>query len=117
MTQEIVINNKYGGFSISQKGVEWLRENDYEIGEKFTLPGEYYDDGSGPVDDIFDGYYGPHDLDRSDDGLVDLVKTLGNESFGHSAKLKIVEVPDGVSWTVEEREGNEWVAEEHRTWP
>jgi len=30
--------------------------------------------------------------------------------------LKIVDIPDGVEWEIEEYDGMEWVAEKHRTW-
>ena len=30
--------------------------------------------------------------------------------------LKIIEIPDDVDWIIEEYDGNEWVAEKHRTW-
>jgi hypothetical protein len=35
---------------------------------------------------------------------------------GAHANLKIVEVPPDVEWQIEEYDGNEWVAEKHRTW-
>jgi hypothetical protein len=28
----------------------------------------------------------------------------------------VVTIPDDVAWTIEEYDGNEWVAEVHRTW-
>jgi hypothetical protein len=33
-----------------------------------------------------------------------------------SKPLKVVEIPDGVKWQIEEYDGSEWVAEKHRTW-
>jgi hypothetical protein len=45
------------------------------------------------------------------------VQTLGSEqSSGSYAKLKVVEIPDDVVWTIMEYDGLEWVAEVHRTW-
>ena len=41
---------------------------------------------------------------------------MGAEANGNYAKLKIVEVPYGVEWTIAEYDGYEWVAEKHRTW-
>ena len=32
------------------------------------------------------------------------------------AKLKIVEIPDDVEWIIEEYDGKEWIAEDHRRW-
>jgi hypothetical protein len=55
-------------------------------------------------------------IERNDPALIQVVEELGEKSFGQHAKLSIVEIPDGVSWTIEEYDGSEWVAEEHRTW-
>jgi hypothetical protein len=41
---------------------------------------------------------------------------MGGMANGACADLKIVEVPDEVDWYIEEYDGNEWVAEKHRTW-
>jgi hypothetical protein len=35
---------------------------------------------------------------------------------GAHANLKIVEIPGDVSWHIGEYDGNEWVAEDHRSW-
>ena len=53
---------------------------------------------------------------RADPNLIKVVEELGEEASGRLSKLKIVEIPDGVEWTIEEHDGNEWVAEKHRTW-
>jgi hypothetical protein len=56
------------------------------------------------------------DIARNDAALIQVVEELGNAASGSCADLKIVEVPDEVDWYVEEYDGNEWVAEKHRTW-
>lgn len=56
------------------------------------------------------------DIDRADKNLVKVVEYLGERANGRCAKLAVVEVPDGTRWTIEECDGQEWVAEEHRTW-
>lgn len=56
------------------------------------------------------------DFERDDPVLVQVVEELGSKANGKHASLKIVEIPDGVEWQVEEYDGNEWVAEKHRTW-
>jgi hypothetical protein len=48
-------------------------------------------------------------IERTDPHLVATVEALGGA-------LKVVEVPDGVEWTIEDYDGREWVAEKHRTW-
>ena len=92
--QEIVINNCYGGFSLSKKACK------------------RYEELSGNKTDS----YGARDLDRNDPHLVQVVKELGQEANGSFADLSIVEVPDDVKWQIEEYDGSEWVAEVHRTW-
>lgn len=57
------------------------------------------------------------DIPRDDTTLVQVVEQLGSvEASGPYAKLKIVEIPDGVRWQIEEHAGMEWVAEQHQTW-
>ena len=54
--------------------------------------------------------------DRSDPLLIQVIEELGEKASGRCAKLQIVEIPDGVEWEIEEYDGNEHVAERHRTW-
>lgn len=60
------------------------------------------------------------DIDRSDPVLVEVVEVA--ESLGDrihrwaDGRLKIVEVPADVDWTIKDYDGAEWVAEVHRTW-
>lgn len=41
---------------------------------------------------------------------------LGDEAGGWFATLRVVEVPAGVEWQIDDYDGLEWVAEKHRTW-
>jgi hypothetical protein len=56
------------------------------------------------------------ELQRDCRHLVKVVQELGAAANTKYSKLKIVEVPDGLDWTVMEYDGLEWVAEAHRTW-
>ena len=47
---------------------------------------------------------------------VKVVKQLGKKAGGDCSSLEIVDVPEGLNYTIEEYDGNEWVAESHRTW-
>ena len=89
---KIVINSCHGGFGLSDKALEMYRAevNDPDV--------DYYD------------------IDRDDPVLVRLVEELGDEVNTRYSELKIVEIPDGIEWTVCEYDGLEWVAEAHRTW-
>ncbi len=54
--------------------------------------------------------------DRSDKDLIEVVEMLGEKANGSHAELKIVEIPDDVKWQIEEYDGSEHIAEQHRTW-
>lgn len=95
MPQKIVINACFGGFSLSEHALEALRAKGHKT--------EY-------------AYVSGFEDDRSHPDLVEVVELLGPLASGGYAELKVVEVPDGVEWTIEEYDGNEWVAEKHRTW-
>ena len=61
-------------------------------------------------------YWHERDLERNDPILVKVVEKLGKKANGTYADLEVVEVPDDVSWYVEEYDGIEWISENHRTW-
>ncbi len=92
--QYIVINKCYGGFGLSERAVL-----EYKKMAGITDPG-WYD----------------RDVARDDPYLVKIVKDMGMSANGNHANLAIVEVPGDVEWQIEEYDGNEWVAEKHRTW-
>jgi hypothetical protein len=91
----IVINRCYGGFGLSDAAIA-----------------EYRKLANVPDDEEFHYY----DLNRDDPHLVQVVKTLGESANGSYAELKIIEVPDDVSWIIEEYDGLEKVREMSREW-
>ena len=98
MTQKIVINATYGGFSIC-KDAEDLYCAYAGITEKDR------------------GTFRNRAIERDDPILIRVLEQLGvMECSGDHACLRIVEIPDDVEWTIEEYDGKEWVAEVHRTW-
>ena len=94
MTQKIVINVCHGGFGLSEAAGILYRE----LSGKPMLP-EYY-----------------WEFRRDDPILVEVVERLADAANTRYSKLKIVEIPDDVAWTIMEYDGAEWVAEAHRTW-
>ncbi len=54
--------------------------------------------------------------DRSDKDMVAVVEKLGDKANGSCAKLVVIEIPDGVDYTIEDYDGQEHVAEVHQTW-
>lgn len=56
------------------------------------------------------------DIPRDDKDLIAVVEKLGDKANGCCAKLGLVNIPDGVEFTIEEYDGLEHVAEKHRAW-
>lgn len=95
--QRIVINADFGGFSLSETA-EALYKAYAGIKQDAT--------------DWMDWM-----LERNDPILLQVIDQLGvNDAAGKYTSLKIVEVPEGVDWYIEENDGKEHVAEKHRTW-
>lgn len=131
---KIVINDCFGGFGLSKEAyaklIEWgvpvrtyaeqkrgadglylsQQDNDglvifdnIDSTDKFaSLSGRYWD--------MWTSQCRNHPL------VVRVVEELGAQASGRFAKLKVVEIPDDVEWEIAEYDGNEHVAEKHRTW-
>jgi len=61
-------------------------------------------------------WFNIRDIKRNDELLVKVVKSLGKNANGHCAELKIVEIPDGTEFVIQEYDGSEHIAEAHETW-
>lgn len=132
--KRVVINKCYGGFGLSHKGVmryaeikgitlyPWLDHVTKEVyGEQAVIgneelwhhystspvTGEEYEKGS---------YFSGRDIPRDDPALIQLVEEMGEAADGCHAELKIVDIPKGTEYTIEQYDGIEWIAEKHRTW-
>ena len=90
--KKIVINKSFGGFSLSQKAIEYYLQLS----------------GKNKVDD--------YSVERDDPYLIQIVEELGEEVNNRFSKLKIVEIPDDAEWEICEYDGQEWIAEKHRVW-
>lgn len=113
---KIVINTKYGGFGLSQEAVLLYGDKKSlniiaKQDEKIKTITHYY------LNEVKEeNGFGEWEIERNDPVLVEVVEQLGDLANGHYSKLKVVEIPDDVKWTIEEYDGNEWVAEQHRKW-
>lgn len=120
---KIVISKCFGGFSLSTEGFELLlnlkgiayEKKDRELDADSLIKTDFYEVGHAgdPEHYIleYDYFY-----DRSDPDLIAVVEKLGDKANGFAAELKIVEIPDGVEYIVQEYDGIEWIAEKHRVW-
>lgn len=138
---KLVISQRYGGFGLSDVAVKRYAEIKGltlypEESEFSSLMGPTYhlvpedervqelaDWHSAPLEDrqiynqkrreqvLYD-----RDIPRDDPALVQVVEELGEKASNRFSNLVVVEIPDDVQWKIEEYDGYEHVAEEHRTW-
>lgn len=94
---EVVYNNCYGGFGLSDEAVERIRE----------LKG----------DSNFDvyGYYSGY-KNRTDEDLIRVVKELGGKANSRHSNLDFHEIKKGDVYRIEEYDGWEKVVEAYDDW-
>lgn len=113
---KVVINSCFGGFGLSDKAFERYLDiksiafESYvsEFGNRMYYRAGYFKDD--------DFHLSVYDIKRNDPALVQAVEELGMEANSQYSSLKVVEIPDGVKWYVDEYDGMEKINEEHRSW-
>lgn len=141
---KIVINKQFGGFGLSPEALLWLWRNGYKQKGFITPVREYFgkrnDDSflglkknlekwrsylGGEKQSVFLTTFTPDekfvlsgdsDIKRDHPLLLKCLKELGEKANGDCATLKVVTIPKGIKWHIEEYHGLEHVAEDHRTW-
>ena len=91
---KVVINACFGGFGLSEAALD-----EYKSRKGITDENVYY-----------------WDIPRDCPVLVAMIEEQGSAINGDYADLKVVDIPDDANWYIEEYDGNEHVAERHRTW-
>jgi hypothetical protein len=115
--RHIVINRQHGGF-----GLSWDAQIEYlnRAGIAYNLEDRDSRDDTrryGHMIKLATGdMWSDKDIARDDPILVAVVRDMGAAVNGNFAKLKIVKIPGNIEWTIDEYDGQEWVAEKHRTW-
>lgn len=136
---KVVINKCYGGFGLSIEALyKCVQENSplvkkYKYGEKnitedwdgfikkylkedyngYLSNGHYY--LYHPIDETL-YTFDKHEWKRNEPELVALVEEMGEAANGTYAKLKVVEIPDDVEYTIHDYDGMETIHEKHRSW-
>jgi hypothetical protein len=150
---KVVINNCFGGFSLSMKATKMLAQlkgkdcyffnSSFKTGDikytsaeeedglfwtAFTIPNpnEYFSNKDWRVQTAEEREEESRKYraisvdnrpeDRTDLDLIKVIEILGKEADGGCAELKIVEIPDGVDYQIDEYDGNETIHEKHRSW-
>lgn len=133
---KIAINRCYGGFQLSDRAIEMLMKRKGLECHKYRYDGSVdgykkviSDDTEGfldystvdlgefikeiPSDNYW--YYGTV-IERNDKDLIAVIEELGDEANGRCGKIRIVEIPDDISWEIHDYDGMESVEEIHRSW-
>ena len=134
---KIVINRCYGGFGLSARATKRLAElqgrecyffiQEYPSQKYIPISVEKADkaytfcawdipnpDSNSHQHEHF--IYYSMSVDRTDPKLIQVVEELGEKANGHCAKLKIIEIPNGVDYEIDDYDGVESVHERHNCW-
>lgn len=136
---KVVINTCYGGFGISVEALFWLikknstavkkipwnkwsndsvenAEKDFKTEFKEGFKSSYYNVlyKDGFVYDLINRY--EDEKIRSHSDLIEVVEMLKDRANGGCAKLKVVEIPDGIDYSIDVYDGLESIHESHRCW-
>jgi len=143
---KIAVNRCYGGFSLSieaellyakKKGITLFYYEEINPGnwddktcKRIDAPAKPEEDNfrttaftkdlgatfdySGKESDKY--YFSNRDISRDDALLIEVIEELGDKASADLGEIRITEIPDGVDWYIEEYDGMEHVAEQHRTW-
>lgn len=140
---KVAINRCYGGFNLSDKAIEMIMrrkglncyrykqtkysfqdgKNEYtkisasDVQKNDIMLHYSATDLGDTIETIPKGgfwYYG--NLDRTDEDMIGVIEEIGSEADGICGEIKIVEIPDGVEWEVDNYDGMESIHEAHSVW-
>jgi len=132
---KVVINKCFGGFGLSKAAQRAIFARGCDHHSKCT-PEEYFGAAKNPgwrsdferqladessyglvvVDELIISDEHRNDTSRACPVLVAVVEEMGDAAFGQYSKLRVVEVPDGVEFDVDDYDGQESIHERHRSW-
>jgi hypothetical protein len=118
---KVVLNKCFGGFSLSEEAVLWLREHGDPEALKGHFKGEIYvEDGVTHTvnwDSAFGYYVHSEYSERNNPLLVECVEILGSKvASGKFAALVVVDIPDDINWDIDDYDGVETLHESHMSW-
>lgn len=113
---EVVYNNQYGGFSLSNEAILlYLERSGITVyPDKTTYGSDMHmhwltpPTGDKFTDDRRECFW-DRELERTDPLLIEIVKELGEKANGQCATLKIAKIPCGTLYRIKEYDGNETI--------
>lgn len=134
MMRKVVINTGWGGFGLSTlafekyldiKGLTWYKYSPapHPFGYTYySVPRDEYTKimahatETGDYSATYGLIYVDYQIPRDDEVLIKVVEELGELANGDYTELAIFEIPEDVKWHIDDYDGREWIAEDHRTW-
>ena len=137
---KVMINTCYGGFSVSEeaiyayakrKGLSVYPEDiGFGLKHYWTIPEDkrdsYLEGAAWYAANIEDRrksnkFFEENTIDirpddRTDADWITVVEELGEKANGECAKIRVVEIPDDVLWSIDEYDGIETIREVSRSW-
>ena len=136
---KIVINTDYGGFGLSYRAMmEYAKRKGFKLYAYVSAKdskGKFFIDkyipyrggkrfcihySKNPLTKTGKrakkGHFCDYDIKRNDPDLIYIVQKMKKKANGEHATLKIVTIPDNINFHIEEHNGIELIAEDHRTW-
>ena len=131
---KIVINTCFGGWGLSHAA--YLRYAELKGIELYAYKENYRTEELEEVNNFKDNtfiqyatkqvsnkkelnenyFYLSRDESRTDPLVIQVVEELGKKASSCLAKLKIIEIPDGTEWELDDYDGVESIHETHRVW-
>lgn len=105
---KLVINRCLGGFNLSLAAIAQLVEWGDPVAIKYSDQEREYGNKPSTMNRT--------DHERHDPMLIRVVEKLGDAASGDCAALRIIEIPDGIEYEIDEYAGMESVHEKHRSW-
>ena len=112
---KVVINKKHGGFELSReavllygykKGLNILAKKNQTL-KNIT----YYLNEEKKGNE-----WSQWNIERGDLILIEVIEQIGDLANSSCSELKIVEIPDGIKWYIDDYDGIENIHECHRSW-
>jgi len=138
--KKVVINRCYGGFGLSPRAIKKLIEIESPIIDKTPIK-KYDNTWFSKFDNdeivslgkykyirfitsfLFDEKYvytlysiSEFEKLREHPDLIKVIEELGEKANSESSELRIVEIPDGVDYEIDDYDGIESIHEKHRVW-
>jgi len=101
---DILLNKCHGGYGLSDEAVRlYLTKKNIEIKLNPKYSSSYFNYYIVGDNEQFSD----HNIPRTDPVIIEVVRELGKKANGKSAELKIVSIPDGCEYYIDEYDGME----------